>query len=525
MLLNHTPTAATVASAATETLLLPHRQHSSLSSDRFHSLSFPFGSGLSNSALLKPLTTSGNPVSLCIAFSSPSKFRRNGTVDFEKRPTVAWFDLYKRLTSMADPDKDAASVLAQCENEGIRISKFSLSRVVKQLRKYKQYQLALEVLEWMKGRAERFWLSTGDIAIKLDLISKLHGASSAEDYFNTLGDSSKDGRVYGSLLNAYVNSKMKEKAESVYAIMKEKGFLLYPLSFNVMMTLYMGDKEYDKVEAIVSEMRAMNIPLDQYSYNIWLTSLGHQSSLEKMEQVFESIKADTKIDIDWSTLSTMARMYIKQGHFEKAKQYLKLVEHKTEGQNRSPYHFLISLYGSIGDPENVRRIWEAYKSKFVNLTDMSYRGVISALVKCGDVQGAEEVYDEWLSRSPMLLDPRIGNNLLWYYVRNGESEKAETFFNQMVGMGMKPNSRTWEILAEHHVLGRRVPEALSCLKDAIAVKESRNWKPKRSTVSSVTALCDEVGDVGSKEMLFEVLKQTGYFNGEMEKDEDDGDFA
>ncbi|VFQ69986.1 unnamed protein product [Cuscuta campestris] len=517
MLLNHPTTAA----AATETLLFHRRQPSSPYPDRSHSLSFPSGSELSSSSLLKPLTVSGNPVSLCITFAFPSKSRRNGTVDYEKRPAEAWFDLYKRLAWMPDPENGAASVLTQCENEGLRIPKSNLSRVVRQLRKVKQYKLALEVLEWMKTKPERFWLSTGDIAIKLDLISKLHGASSAEDYFKTLGDSLKDGRVYGSLLNAYVNSKMKEKAESVYATMKEKGYLLYALSCNVMMTLYMDTKEYDKVEAIISEMRVMNIPLDEYSYNIWLTSLGHQSSMEKLELVFESMKADTNVELDWSTLSTMARMYIKTGQFEKAEEYLKLTEDKIEGQNCSPYHYIISLYGAIGKTGEVYRVWEAYKSKFMKLTDMSYRGVIIALVKCGDVQGAEDLYDEWSSSKPRLFDPRIGNILLACYVRNGETEKAETFFSQMVAMGVKPNSRTWEILAEYHIIGKRVADALSCLKDAVAAMDSKNWKPKRAIVSSITEYCDEIGDTASKEVLFEVLKQTRHFDDETDKDEDD----
>lgn len=519
MLLNHPTTAA--AAAATETLLFHSRQPNSPYPDRSHSLSFPSGSGPSSSSLLKPLITSGNPVSLCITFAFPSKFRRNGTVDYEKRPAEAWFDLYKRLAWMPDPEKGAASVLTQCENDGLRIPKSSLSRVVKQLRKVKQYKIALEVLEWMKNKPERFWLSTGDIAMKLDLISKLHGASSAEDYFKTLGDSLRDGRVYGALLNAYVNSKMKEKAESVYATMKEKGYLLYALSCNVMMTLYMNSGEHDKVEAIISEMREMNIPLDEYSYNIWLTSLGHQSSMEKLELVFQKMKADTNVELDWSTFSTMARMYIKTGHFEKAEEYLKLAEDKIKGQIRSPYHYIISLYGAIGKTGEVLRVWDAYKSKFMTLTDKSYREVIASLVKCGDVQRAEDLYDEWSSAKPRLVDPRIGNILLTTYVRNGETEKAEAFFSQMVAMGVKPNSRTWEILAEYHILGKRVAEALSCLKDAVAVMESRNWKPKCAIVSSFTEYCDEVGDMASKEMLFEVLKQTRYFDDEMDKDEDD----
>lgn len=46
---------------------------------------------------------------------------------------------------MPDPEQGAASVLNQYENEGKKISKFGLSRIVKELRKFRSYKLALGV--------------------------------------------------------------------------------------------------------------------------------------------------------------------------------------------------------------------------------------------------------------------------------------------------------------------------------------------------------------------------------------------
>lgn len=48
---------------------------------------------------------------------------------------------------MSDPENGAASVLDQYENEGKKLSKFVLVRVIKQLRKFSSYKLALEVKE------------------------------------------------------------------------------------------------------------------------------------------------------------------------------------------------------------------------------------------------------------------------------------------------------------------------------------------------------------------------------------------
>jgi len=51
---------------------------------------------------------------------------------------------------MENPELGSGSVLNQWENEGKRLTKWELCRVVKELRKYKRYQQALEVIKtWL----------------------------------------------------------------------------------------------------------------------------------------------------------------------------------------------------------------------------------------------------------------------------------------------------------------------------------------------------------------------------------------
>ena len=46
---------------------------------------------------------------------------------------------------MENPEMGSASVLNQWENEGKRLTKWELCRVVKELRKFKRFKMALEV--------------------------------------------------------------------------------------------------------------------------------------------------------------------------------------------------------------------------------------------------------------------------------------------------------------------------------------------------------------------------------------------
>lgn len=365
----------------------------------------------------------------------------------------------------------------------------------------------------MNNREERFILTTSDTAIQLDLIAKVRGIEKAEEYFFKLPDSLKDKRIYGALLNGYARARMEEKAESVMEKMRERGYVLHSLPYNVMMTLYMNLKKFDKVESVVSEMREKNIQMDIYSYNIWLSSCGAEGSVEKMEQVMEEMKLDTAINPNWTTYSTVATQYIRLGLYEKAEEYLKKVEDRITGRDRMPYHYLISLYGSIGKKDEILRVWKIYKSIFFRIPNLGYHALISSLIRQDDIEDAEMFYEEWLSVKSG-YDPRIGNLLLGWYVRKGLSENAKSFYDKMIEYGGNPNSVTWEIFADDHIRERRISEALSCLKDAVLADGSKSWRPKPVLVTSILEFCEQEGDVVNKEALMEVLRQVGCFDDE-----------
>lgn len=370
-----------------------------------------------------------------------------------------------------------------------------------------------QVYDWMNDRGERFRLSASDAAIQLDLIGKVRGISGAEEYFLMLPDALRDRRIYGALLNAYVRSKMRDKAESLLDKMKSKGYATHSLPFNVMMTLYMNLNEYDKVDSIISEMMEKSIQLDIYSYNIWLSSRGSQGSAEKMEQVFEQMKQDRTINPNWTTFSTMATMYIKMGQFEKAEDCLKKVESRITGRDRIPYHYLISLYGNVGNKEEAYRVWKVYRAVFPSIPNLGYHAIISSLVRLGDIERAEKVYEEWLQVKSS-YDPRIGNLLMGWYVKEGNLDKAESFFNNMLETGGKPNSSTWETLVEGHMGERRISEALSCWKEAFIAEGSKSWRPKPSNVSTFFKLCEEKDDAESREVLVGLLMQSRHLEDE-----------
>ncbi|KAK6918671.1 Pentatricopeptide repeat [Dillenia turbinata] len=442
---------------------------------------------------------------------SISQVHNYGMVDYETKPVFKWKALFKKISLMKNPDAGCASLLNQWERDSKKLTKWELSRIVKELRKFRRFKAALEVYEWMNDRGERFRLSASDAAIQLDLIAKVHGIASAEDFFLRLPDTLKDKRIYGALLNAYGQARMREKAESIMDRMRTKGYAMHALPFNVMMTLYMNLKEFGRVDLLVEEMMEKNVPLDIYSYNIWLSSAGAQGSAERIEQVFKQMELDRTINPNWTTYSTMATMYIKLGQFEKANECLNKAETRITGRDRMPYHYLISLYGSMGKPEEVYRVWTSYKSLFPNIPNLGYHSMVSSLVRAGDIGGAKDIYEEWLSVKTT-YDPRMANLFINWYVKQGDVDKAKSFLDHMFEVGGKPNCSTWEILGEGHVQEKKIAEALSCFQKAASVEGSWTWRPRPLNVSAFLNLCEQENDTASKDVFLGLLRQIGCLN-------------
>ncbi|XP_021755218.1 pentatricopeptide repeat-containing protein At1g02150-like [Chenopodium quinoa] len=485
-----------------QSTLSPSTPHSLSSNFSSYSLSFPSGSrSFISFPSVKPLHK------FSVKCSVPQVYSHD-TLDYEKRPMPKWNNIYRKIALMDNPEFGVASVLNQIENEGKRLTKWELCRIVRELRKFKRFQLALEVYEWMSNRIERYKITSSDTAIQLDLIAKVRGVASAEEYFARVPEILKDNRIFGALLNAYAGAKVRNKAESLMGRMRDKGYLNHPLPFNVMMTFYMKISEYDQVEKLVSEMKQRGIPLDLYSYNIWVSARGSYGSAEGMEQVFEEMKLEPTIVPNWTTYSTVAAVYIKLEMLEKAEQCLKDLETRITGRDRMPYHYLISLYGSLGNKEEVYRVWNTYKSTFSNVPNWGYHSVISSLIRLADIEGAEKIYEEWLSVKAS-YDPKVANLLMGWYVREEPFEKVKSFFDHMVEDGGKPNSGSWEILGEGHIKEGRISEALSCFREAVLVDSPSNWRPKPPNVSAFIELCEQEADHTSKEDFIELLKQLG----------------
>ncbi|KAG8082868.1 hypothetical protein GUJ93_ZPchr0014g47210 [Zizania palustris] len=430
-----------------------------------------------------------------------------GTVDYERRAALRWSSLYRRI-AVGHGGRPVGRTLVAWDEGERRLDKWELCRIAKELRKFRRFNLALQVYDWMTERRDRFSLSSSDMAIQLDLIAKGRGVSHAEEYFEELPDPLKDKRTYGSLLNVYAQAMMKEKTESTFEQMRKQGFATDTLPFNVLMNFYVDVEEAEKVSMIVDEMKERNIAFDVCTYNIWIKSCAAMQDADGMEQVLDQMIGDESVVANWTTYTTLASMYIKLGNFEKAEESLKEAEKRTTVRDKKCFHFLITLYSHLGKKEEVYRIWNWYKATIPTIHNLGYQEMLSALVRLGDMEGTELLYEEWASKSSS-FDPKTMNIILAWYAREGFSTKAEQTLNRFVEKGGNPKPNTWEILATAYLKDDRSSDALSCMEKAAAITSTSKWIPRPTNVESLLANFKEKNDTESAGRLMGVLRSRG----------------
>jgi len=286
------------------------------------------------------------------------------------------------------------------------------------------------------------------------------------------------------------------------------------LAYNVMMTLYAKLGYLEKLQSLVLEMEDNGISGDLISYNILLNVYASVPNVAEMEKVLMKMEADPLL-IDWSSYAIAAKGYLKAGDIEKANESLKKCEHRLMGKREKlGIDMLITLYTSMGNKDDVYRIWNKYKKK-VKRHNSSYHCMIRGLEKLDDLDGAEEIFAEW-ETNRVQFDIRIPNLLISAYCKKGHMEKAISIIEQLEESGKHPNGSTWNRLALGYCVQNDMDKAVDTMKKAILASQP-GWKPHFHSLASCAKYLQSKGDTQGEEELKDLLRVRGLCSKEFER--------
>ncbi|XP_050228611.1 pentatricopeptide repeat-containing protein At2g20710, mitochondrial-like [Mercurialis annua] len=450
--------------------------------------------------LTKSITTVITRLSTSLLYSTATPFlaekgfRRHGGDQLK--------ELYRRISPVGDPKQSIVPILDKWIDEGRTVDKEHLQTFIKELRKYKRYSHALQISMWMSDK-RYLELTRRDVAVRLDLMSKVHGIEQVEKYFDTITQQLKGLEVYGALLNCYAYAKSVDKAEAVMQKMRDLGFAKMTLSYNVMLNLYSQTGQIRKFDALSREMEENGIVCDAFTHGIQVSAYAAISDIEGMEKTMTRMESDTNIVRDWCTYAIMANGYTKAGLVDKAVEMLKKSEGLITSKTGSKaYEYLLTQYASIGKKDEVLRIWKLYQDKH-KVYNKGYICMIPTLLKFDDFESAEQIFMEWESQN-QYYDMRIPNFMIRAYSRKGLVDKAETFVDRVISKGEEPDGYTWYYLATGYLQNNQTQKAVETMKKAIAFRGTK-LKPSSESLAYCLECLRDQGDLEKAEEFVKLL--------------------
>ncbi|KAJ4869889.1 Pentatricopeptide repeat (PPR) superfamily protein [Raphanus sativus] len=322
-----------------------------------------------------------------------SGYRKNGQVKKADKLMIKTI----RNEKMVRP---IGPLLEEWGKKGNLVEPSYMRGLIKDLCDSKQYPKALEASTWVSER-KLFDLFPEDYAARLHLIDNVLGLEQAEKFFNSsIPENMKNYSVYSTLLTTYTRSaKTVDKAEATFERMSELGFLLNSTPFNSMISLYSEIRKRSKVMKLLEKMKEKNIEPDNVTMNNVLRVNAYVSAMECMEKYKREWEEELRLEV--RTLDAMAKAYETEGSTLKA---IEITSSKKE----------------------VYRLWNEYKKDNVGkMSNEGYRSVIRSLLKLGDVQGAQDIFNEW-EPERYEFDSRIPSLLISRYCEEEKYNEVKT---------------------------------------------------------------------------------------------------
>lgn len=412
-------------------------------------------------------------------------------------------ELYRRIMNVGRPSIPLSPVLEQWNQEGHTAKKFVIQAIVKKLVGLRRFAHALELSFWMTDR-RHLHLSVGDVAYRLDLISKVHGLEKAVEYFGMVPKQLRKPQCYGSLLKCYVEAKAVDKAEEHFAKMQEMG-MTSSYAYTWMMKLYLQTGQLERVHAMFQDMEEKGVKPDTFSVEAMLAAYIAAEDVEGVGKVLDKANPHEKL-VTWHGHASAASLFMKSGMQVGAVMALVEAERRISPKSsRIAYAFLLKTYTELGMHAEAGRIWSVYKSKVPSCNTM-YMSRLSALLRTNDIDGAEATLKEWETVPLRYHDFRLINVMVDAYCREGLVEKAVALVDGAIKKGRTPYANTWYKLAGGFFKTGQVPEAVDMTRKALD-SATPPWRPDLANVlMSLNHFVDQK-DVGAAEEMVSTLQK------------------
>ncbi|GAB5590409.1 hypothetical protein Unana1_05309 [Umbelopsis nana] len=223
----------------------------------------------------------------------------------------------------------------------------------------------------------------------------------------------------------------------------------------------------------------------------------HQYHIERLELLISHLSYRLE-ELDSRTADCVLEIYGRAGAVESAECiFRRLLECGLEPQTDT-YNKLMSVYlsrikqqGLDADEETQRcmekieSLWEKIRLSADGPDAYSYNILLSAKVKCGDIEGAETVFDEMIVQPDRISFHILLNGYL-KGVEHSRQQQAEAWLGKMIKHGIQPDTGTFNTLMAGLVTQMR----------RLGARRGSNAGTLETTAKTVLKLVDAMDKLG-----------------------------
>jgi pentatricopeptide repeat protein len=447
------------------------------------------------------------------------------------QPDLSTFNiLLKGISCKIDCTTDASeklklvnvmdNTLEDIKKVNLKVNLITINTSLDILIKSNEIKRAWDLFDNMKEEyglePDKFSYSTIIKALKFELDStKLERAFGILEYLKEKSSTAaNDEIIFNCLIDVCLRLNLIEKAEKVFAEMKELGVLPSKITYAIMIKGYGQVYNLEKAFELFEEMKANNTTANEIIYGCLLNACVRCSNIKKVTEVYNEMKTQ-KIDMNIILYTTLIKAYTKVKNLNMAYDvYNQMLSDEKVMPNIVIHNAMLDCCVECDDVKKMDEIYQNIKDKASDEEDnnnnpqpdlITYSTVIKGYSRSKNMQKVFDIYQFLNTNSTFQMDEVIYNSILDGCAKTGNLEKALIVYEDMQKSGVKRSNVTYSILVKLYANNKMHEKALQVLDDMI----KNNIRPGIIVYTCLIQTCLKSNKFETAISLFEQLKKDG----------------
>jgi pentatricopeptide repeat protein len=264
--------------------------------------------------------------------------------------------------------------------------------------------------------------------------------------------------LFNSMLDACVNARDLNRMAEVFAMMRDCKVPVSAVTFGTLIKAFGQAGRLDRVREVWGEMRRANVRPTAVTYGCCIDACIRNGDIETAVKIFEEMKPDGCVP-NTVIYTSLIRGFARSKQPERALAiYKEMRKQGVECSNVTFNSVLDVIARHVSDSDEMAGVLDDMRASQIRPDVVTYSILIKASCAAGNLGNAMSLFEQ-LKQENLVLDEIAFNSLLNGCSKNNKVSYAETVFQSMRELGVKPSNVTFSILVKMYGKAKMLDKA------------------------------------------------------------------